>query len=572
MICTGRRASRRAFLSWTLGVSGLSLLAACTPSPTAPSGAANTAATPAASPTSRVSGAQLATAATIATPTVAAATAPIKRNGVLKAQRQNEWPTHDPHLTQTNSQDMPLVFDYLTRIDRNPATGTFDIRPSLAESWDLPNPTTVVFKLRPAVKFHDGTDCDASAVKWNLDRMMTHPQSAAKNHTASIASVEAPDATTLRLNLKTPSPVLFVNLSSEADSVAGIISPTHAQRVGDTGLAREAVGTGPYQMVEFRQGSQAVYRRNPTYWKKAADGSTLPYLDEVRIMLQQDTSAALLQLRAGDLDLITPIAGRDVASVKSNSALSYVETSAQGQLYCLVINARPGARLAGDAMKPVRQAIMYGLDRETVAKTIGLGLGEANYYHVVPGQVGYADSVPRFAYDPARAKQLLSDAGYPDGIDIQCDFTSRPEDTQNAQVYQQMLAKIGVRLTLQPSERVAWVNKTLAGNFEFATYLSGVRPDPDLVLGYRVGTNGSGNYASWTNADVEAALEEGRSTYDQAKRQAAYEKVQQRIYDDAYYGFVWRRPGTFAMTSALKGFQAPIQGYFTNSMELWLDR
>jgi ABC-type transport system substrate-binding protein len=342
--------------------------------------------------------------------------------------------------------------------------------------------------------------------------------------------------------------------------------------VGDTGLAREAVGTGPYQMVEFRQGSQAVYRRNPTYWKKAADGSTLPYLDEVRIMLQQDTSAALLQLRAGDLDLITPIAGRDVASVKSNSALSYVETSAQGQLYCLVINARPGARLAGDAMKPVRQAIMYGLDRETVAKTIGLGLGEANYYHVVPGQVGYADSVPRFAYDPARAKQLLSDAGYPDGIDIQCDFTSRPEDTQNAQVYQQMLAKIGVRLTLQPSERVAWVNKTLAGNFEFATYLSGVRPDPDLVLGYRVGTNGSGNYASWTNADVDAALEEGRSTYDQAKRQAAYEKVQQRIYDDAYYGFVWRRPGTFAMTSALKGFQAPIQGYFTNSMELWLDR
>jgi ABC-type transport system substrate-binding protein len=295
-------------------------------------------------------------------------------------------------------------------------------------------------------------------------------------------------------------------------------------------------------------------------------------MDEVRIVLQQDSSAALLQLRAGDLDLITPVAGRDVGGVKANSALTYVESTAQGSLYCLVFNARPGARFAGEEMKKVRQAIMYGLDRDTIAKTIGLGLGEASYYHLVPGQVGYGDSVPRYAYDPAKAKQLLAEAGFPDGLDVQLDFTSRPEDTQNAQVYQQMLAKVGVRLTLQPSERVAWVNKTLAGSFEFATYLSGVRPDPDLALGYRVSTGGSGNYAAWTDPVVDAALEEGRSTYEVAKRQAAYEKVQQRMYDDAYYGFVWRRPVTFAMTSALKAFQVPLQGYFSNSTELWLDR
>jgi len=231
-----------------------------------------------------------------------------------------------------------------------------------------------------------------------------------------------------------------------------------------------------------------------------------------------------------------------------------------------------GFTLEGRRMKKVRQAILYALDRDTVAKTIGLGLGEANYYHVVPGQVGYSDALPKNAYDPAKAKQLLTEAGFADGIDVQFDFTSRPEDTQNAQVYQQMLAKVGVRLTLQPSERVAWVNKTLAGNFEFGSYLSGVRPDPDLALGYRVATGGSGNYAAWTDPAVDAALQEGRSTYDLAKRQAAYETVQQIMFDAAYYGFVWRRPGTFAMTSALKGFQTPLQGYFTNSMQLWLDR
>jgi ABC-type transport system substrate-binding protein len=192
----------------------------------------------------------------VATTAAQPVTASIKRGGVLKAQRQNDWPTHDPHLTQTNSQDMPLVFDYLTRIDRNATTGNFDIGPSLAESWELPDPKTVVFKLRAGVKFHDGTDCDAAAVKWNLERLMTHPQSAGKNHTASIASVEATDAATLRLNLKTPSPVLFVNLSSEADSVAGIMSPTHAQKVGDTGLAQQPVGTGPFQMAEFARAAR----------------------------------------------------------------------------------------------------------------------------------------------------------------------------------------------------------------------------------------------------------------------------------------------------------------------------
>ena len=561
------RVPRRLVLRWALGIGGLSLLTACAPSSQSTS-------TPAASGTANVAAAPV--SLTAAPDTAAASQKPAtsrqKRGGVLKAQRQNNWPTHDPHLAQSGNVDSPLVFDYLTRLDRNPATGAFEVRPSLVESWDLPDPTTVVFKLRQGVTFHDGTDCDAAAVKWNLDRLMTHPQSAAKNHTATIASVEVVDPHTVRLMLKAPSPVLFVNLSNDADGVGGIMSPTHHQKVGDAGVAREPVGTGPFRMVEYLPGSVATYRRFDKYWKAGADGQPLPYLEEAQIIFQQDSSAALLQLRAGDLDVIAPIAGRDVAGVKSNSALTYLELPWQASQYCLVFNARPGARFAGEEMKKVRQAVFQAIDRDTVAKAIGQGLGEANYYHSLPGSLGYSDAVPKYTYDPARAKQLLAEAGFADGLDVELDFTSRPEDAQNAQIYQQMLSQVGIRLTLQPFERVAWVERTLSGNFELASFISGTRPDPDLVLGYRFASAGPGNYAGWASQDVDAALSEGRSTYDSARRQAAYEKVQTLVHQDAYYGFIWRRKGTVASTSSLKDFEPPLSGLFQNSTEIWLDR
>lgn len=561
------RITRRAILRLVVGAGGISVLSACSP-------AASPGSKPGASATANVAAASVSlTPGTESAPAgLTPRTTQIKRGGVVKTQRQNNWATHDPHLAQTGSTDFPLVFDYLTRLDRSPTTNAFETRPGLAESWEVPDPTTVVFKIRPGVKFHDGTDCDAAAVKWNLERLMTHPQSGGKNHTASIATIEAPDARTVRLTLKEPNPVLFVNLSTDADGVAGIMSPTHWQKVGDAGVAREPVGTGPFRMTDYRPGSVATYSRFDKYWKAGADGQPLPYLDEIQIVFQQDTSAALLQLRAGDLDVVSYVAGRDVSGVKANPALAYMEVPWQASQYCLCFNARVGSRFAGEEMKKVRQAVFYAIDRDAVARTIGLGLGESNYYHSLPGSLGYSDQVPKYTYEPAKAKQLLAEAGYADGIEVRLDFISRPEDTQNAQIYQQMLGQIGIRLTLQPFERVAWVERTLSGSFEFASFISGTRPDPDLVLGYRFGSAGAGNYSGWVHPEVEAGLSEGRSTYDTARRQAAYERVQKAVYDDAYYGFVWRRKQTVASTSALKDFEPPLSNLFKNSTEVWLDR
>ena len=591
--------SRRTLLKWTLGAVGTSMLAACgQQAPSAPAKPAEPA-KPAAAPTAAQvqiavpTPAQQAPAQAAAKPTEAPAAEPakpteapaaakpteaakpttqIKRGGTMKIHRQNDWPTLDPHTAQTNSLDMILTYEYLTRVDQNPQTKAWEVKPGLAASWDLPDPQTVVFKLQPNVKFHDGTDFNAEAVKWNLNRMMTHPKSSAKIATAAIDTIEVVDPLTVRLKLKSPSPTLFVNLSAEADNVGGMMSPTWAEKAGDQGIATSSVGTGPFKVADYQPSNQITYKKFDGYWKQGADGKPLPYPDEAIVKVQQDWNAALVALRSGDFDLVNGVAGRDLPTVEQDQKLQAYRLPWSSTMYQITFNARPGARFAGDKMKPVRQAINYAIDREALAKALGAGIGDANYQHLVPGQIGYVDGLGKFEYNPDKAKQMLSEAGFPNGFEVTVDIISRPEDQQNAQAYQQMLDKVGIKMEIRPSERVAWVQKSLAGDFEMGTFLSGVRPDPDLVLGYRFQSDGSGNYMGWNNPELDSLLKEGRTTYDAAKRQQIYESVQKKIADEAYVLFVWRRQGVIATQKTLQGFTPPWTQAITMSTEMWLNR
>jgi peptide/nickel transport system substrate-binding protein len=581
--------SRRSLLKWVLGAGGVSLLSACAPQvPATPAAPGNQAAAPKpqatlAAPIAVPTPGQAAPAAAGSPAASKPAEAPkpaadakpaaqIDRGGTMRVHRQNDWPTLDPHTAQSTNLDLALVYDYLTRLDRSPETGAWEVKPLLAQSWELPDPTTVVFKLQPNVKFHDGTDFNSEAVKWNLERMMTHPKSAAKTHTAAISEVETPDPLTVRLKLKAPSPSLFVNLTADAENVSAMVSPTWGKQAGDQGMATAAVGTGPFRLSEFQPSNQATYKKFEGYWKQGADGKPLPYLDEIHFKYNQDWNAALVQLRSGELDLMWGIAGKDVPTVQNNPDLTYVPAPWAATMYQVVFNAQDGKQFAGEKMKKVRQAINYALDRDAIAKALGAGIGEANYQHLVPGQIGFSDKTMKYEYDLEKAKQLMAEAGYADGIDVTLDFISRPEDTQNAQLYQQMLGAIKVRMTLRPSERVAWVQKSLAGDYDMGTFLSGVRADPDLVLAYRFAKDGPGNYSHWSHPDLEKLFDEGRTVYDLNKRQEVYEKASNLIAEEAYVGYVWRRSGTVAMRKSVQGFTPVWNGIIASSTEYWLKR
>ena len=571
--------SRREFLKWmgagtVLTVSGV-ILDACAPAtpavtPTQASTVVPTKAPVSSASASTTSSASSSVAAT-SVPTKAAQ-ATIKRGGILKALRQNDWPTMDMHLSQSASPDAPLLFDYLTRFDRNPTTGMFEVKPSLAESWDQQDPTTLVLKLRQGVKFHDGSDLTANVVKWNLERMMTNSKSAAKSQTESIASVEVVDNLTVKLKLKAPSASLLVNLTSEADSAPAIMSQANWEKLGDAGIAQKPVGTGPFKLGEWKAGASVTYQKFDQYWKMGADGKPLPYMDQIVMGLQADMSVAMIQMRSGDCDLVTNIEGKDVPALKSNPNIVYLEYPWQSTIFAVCFNARPGARFAGDNMKKFRQGFLMAIDRQALADVVGAGLGETASSMLVNGQIGYSDKLPKYKYDPTTAKQLIAAAGFPNGLEITLDYISRAEDEQMAQLYQQMLAAVGVKLTLQPSDRVAYSQKTLAGKFDVSIFRLRSRPDPDLAVSYAYAKNGAGNYAGWEDPNVAKALDEGRATYDTAKRQAAYEKAQTIAYEEAYYDFQMSRRSSVAMNKAVKGFESPWFGLFANSPAIWLDR
>ena len=595
------RVGRRAFLVTVTGAA-TALLAACAgqapapakpdaAKPDAPKPSAPEAAKPAAAATTQAAPAAQAPAPTAApkvivptlAPTTTAAAAPtptmaakpaaqVKRGGVLRVNSQNDWSTMDLQTSQTGNPDAPLVYDFLTKIERNPANGAFEVKPHLAESWDVADGTTVTLKLRWGVKFHDGSDFDANVVKWNLERAITHPKSTAKLQVAAIDAIDVVDSHTVRLKLKAPSPSLFVNLTSDAKYVS-MMSKVHHDKVGDEGVTREAVGTGPFKFAEWKPSSHVRYERFDGYWQQGADGKPLPYPDAIELRFQPDPNVALVQMRSGELDLSPTVLGRDIATIKSNPQLVYREAPWQSTVYCLGFNARPDGKFAGDQMKKVRQAAMYALDRDAMAKALGFGIGEPAGYLLAPGQLGYDETLPKYTFDLAKAKALMAEAGMADGVDVTLDFISRPEDQQNAQLYQQMLAQVGIRLTLAPSERVAWVQKTMNGGYEMLAFQTGTpRPDTDLTLTAYLGTKGTSAWVGINSAEVDKLLEEGRTTYDEQKRVAAYAQVQRMVHEDAYVGYTWRRSGGWAVSKTVQDFEDPYLSLVTSPTRLWLDR
>jgi peptide/nickel transport system substrate-binding protein len=352
-----------------------------------------------------------------------------------------------------------------------------------------------------------------------------------------------------------------------------MMSKANWDKVGDDGVAQQAVGTGPFREVEWKRGESVRYERFDGYWLPGADGKPLPYPDAVEMHLQADPAVALVNLRSGNLDVLPTVLGKDVPTIKSNPDLVYQEVPWQATVYCLGFNARPGKKFSGDQMKKVRQAALYAIDRQGMARALGLGLGQPTGYLLAPGQIGYDESLPAYTFDLDKAKQLMNEAGLSGGIDATLDFISRPEDNQNAQLYQQMLEKIGIRLTLQPSERVAWVQKTLAGDYDISAFQTGTpRPDTDLTLSAYLASDGPSAWVGLNNPEIDRLLAQGRATADPAQRVAIYAQVQKIVYDDAYVGFTWRRNGAWAFSKAVRDYGDPYLSLVASGTAVWLDR
>jgi peptide/nickel transport system substrate-binding protein len=491
----------------------------------------------------------------------------IKRGGKVTTSNTMDWQSLDLHLDVGTRIEQMVHSESLLVAKMNDKTKRFEVTPWLASAWEQPDTKTIIFKLQKGVVFHDGSPFNAETVKWNLLRMRDHAKSANKDHTKNIASIDVVDESTIKLNLKAPSAAALWLLSASANSRPMMQSKAALDKNGEEYMASHYVSTGPFELVEWKKGDRQTFKRFEKYWQQGVDGKPKPYLDSVEVRWIQDSAVAMVELRTGNLQILPDVQPRDLAVVRSNPDLVLQKWPWEGTIRMIGLNPKGGP--FQDNLK-LRQAAQQAVDRESMAKTLGLGAGSAPKSVIAEGQVGYSESIPKYEFDLAKSQQLVKDAGYPNGVDVSLTVISRNPDLPQAEVLKSMWDKAGLRTTIDAIERIAWAGKIQAYNFHATTYSTGFEVDPSLTMSRRMGCEGNANWAMWCNKQFDACLAESDAAPNDEKRGETLRRCLQIAHDEAHFVNMWVLDNHEGYNKKLKG-QTPFYRVWNFWPDLYLE-
>jgi len=455
-----------------------------------------------------------------------------KRGGTLRAGLTSDVGNLDPLLSSflVDRQVFYNMYESLVAIDTD-----LKIIPSLAEKWDISaDGKAYTFSLRQGVKFHDGSDFNADAVKFNIERYLNDKTSRRRSEIDSIQAVEVVDPNTVRFTLKAAFAPLLANLVDRA----GMMLSPQAVQAGGPDFTRKPVGagTGPFKFVEWVKDDHITLERNTAYWKKAADGSALPYLDKITYRPITDETVRLTNLRSGDLDVDFAVPAKDYATVKSGGEFGFQETTAVS-FSSLYFNTatEPFNK------KELRQALAYLIDRDQISKTVFFGTQKIAYGPVPPSSWAYDSAFTPYSVDVAKAKSLLQAGGKPDGFTFEFKVgAGSPTKIQLAQLLKDQFAKANITMNIAQLEAAKIATDTQQGNFQSAFYGWSGRIDPDGNIYNQMRGSGSLNESRYDNAQVNDLLDKARASTMQTERTSLYQQAQRLIVEDApfiFYGF-----------------------------------
>jgi glutathione transport system substrate-binding protein len=427
------------------------------------------------------------------------------------------------------------------------------VRNVLAESYSVSKDGLVyTFKLREGVKFHDGTPFNAEAVKANLDRV-TNPDNklARYNQFNRITKVEVVSPYSVRVTLKEPFGP-FIN--SLAHASAAIISPTALKKYGNQDIAFHPVGTGPFVFEEWKQTDFVKVKKFDGYWKKG-----YPKVDSItwKPVLENNTRAAMLQ--TGETDFAYPLPYEQAAALESNAKLK-VTSSPSIIVRYISFNM---LQKPFDNLK-VRQAINYAINKEALAK-VAFGGFAAPAEGVVPQGVLYAHKMPAWPYDPAKARQLLKEAGYPNGFEsvLWSAYTTTTAQ-KTIQFVQQQLAQVGIKVavqSLEPGQRTEWVQtapdaKTAKVRMYYAGWSSSTG-EADWALRPLLATEAwppkLNNTAYYSNAQVDGAIAKALTSTNDKEKTQLYREAQEQIMKDLPWAPLVTEKNLYATSKRLSG-------------------
>jgi peptide/nickel transport system substrate-binding protein len=306
--------------------------------------------------------------------------------------------------------------------------------PWLATSWDLAkDSSSITFHLRKGVKFHDGSNFDAKAVKFNYDALIAKKVSVARNW----KSVDVVDDYTVRVNLSAYTNLMYTDF---AQGNAFIVSPTAYEKHGLEWMRENPVGTGPFILESYTHDVNAMFKRNPNYWQEGK-----PYLDGIEAVWFAEQLTAAAALEAGDIDAIQIQIGSLPASMIAKNFT--VESMTDGVISLMFDGANEDSPFHD---KRVGQAVDYAIDKEAIVKAKGYGFWKANYQWPLEGFSTYDPNPPAARrYDVDKAKQLLAEAGYPNGFKYRFVVSPQGTDPDVAVAIQSFLGKVGIDVTIE---------------------------------------------------------------------------------------------------------------------------
>jgi peptide/nickel transport system substrate-binding protein len=401
--------------------------------------------------------------------------------------------------------------------------------PSLAESWSVsPDGLVYEFVLRKGARFHNGDGVTAEDVKFSLERYRGASSRSLKER---VAAVETPDPGRVRIRLKQPWPD-FMTFYTDATGAGWIVPKKYVEKVGDDGFKKAPVGAGPYKFVSFTPGVELVLEAFEQYWRKS------PSVKRLVFKAIPDESTRLAALKRGEVDIAYAVRGELAEQLRRTPGLTLKPVVGQATFWLYFAEQ-------WDAKSPwhdrrVRLAVNHAIDRQAINRAELLGFARV-IWSIIPSSFEFFWQPPAYTHDPPRAKQLLAEAGYPNGFDAGeyfCDaaFTNIAEPMIN------YLRGVGIHAKLRPLERAAFFkgysDKKHRGLIQGASGAFGnaaTRLEAFVVAG--------GAYAYGSYPDIDGLFREQAAELDQKKREATLHRIQQLIHDKVLIAPIWLSAG-----------------------------
>lgn len=462
----------------------------------------------------------------------------VKAGGTLNVSLHQDPPKLDPTFSTAfvDRHVFQSLFDKLVDLDESGK-----IIPMLAEHWDVSaDGKTYTFTLRKGVKFHDGNDFNAEAVKFNFDRNMDKA-STRRNELGEVSKVTVVDPYTIKVELKQ---AFAPFLSILTDRAGMMVSPDAVKKYGQD-FAAHPVGTGPFVFKERVKGSTITLEKNPNYWQKG-----LPKLDSVVYKIIPDANVALMNLKSGQVDITNRFPFKEIVTLKDDAKLAIINEPGPGFRGMFLNVTKPPFD-----NKDLRKAVDSLIDRDAIVKVALDNAGTAGHSPFPPKNLAFGESDKYDKPNVDKVKDILKTAGKSQGFSFTLKIDTDPVNQQVGQMIQSMLKPAGIEMTLEKVEFGTLLEQAKQGNFEAIAISWSGRMDPDQNIYDWFTSGGTQNYNKYSNPQVEALLKNARAELNDVKRKAIYDQIMGIVHQDNPYIYFYHEQNVFGVAKSVQGFK-----------------